>query len=99
MPWLAVAQLPPAHGTGPATRPLSYRQLKPNQGHVLPRLVLHVGGLVELLVVVDAERATSRRDGVAPTPPICGVKKRAATLDITTNAVKPWKFGTLARTA
>ena len=29
----------------------------------------------------------------------CGPKKRAATLDITTNAVKPWKFGTLARMA
>ena len=28
--------------------------------------------------------------GTSPTPPICGVKKRAATLDITTYAVKPW---------
>src|SRR5690242_17141040 len=25
-------QLPPAHGTGPATNPLSYRQLNPIQG-------------------------------------------------------------------
>ena len=38
-------------------------------------------------------------DGVAPIPLTCGPKKRAATLDITTNAVKPWKFGTLARIA
>ena len=27
-----LAQLPPAQGTGPATRPLSYRQLKPSHG-------------------------------------------------------------------
>ena len=32
-------------------------------------------------------------------PLTCGLKKRAATLDMTTNAVKPWKFGTLARMA
>ena len=32
--------------------------------------------------------------GTAPAPPICGVKKRAATLDITTYAVNPWKFVT-----
>jgi hypothetical protein len=28
-------QLPPAHGAGPATRPLSYRQLKLNHGPVV----------------------------------------------------------------
>ena len=38
-------------------------------------------------------------DGTAPAPPICGVKKRAATLEKTTNAEKPWKSGTLTRTA
>src|SRR5579885_2402350 len=27
-------QLPPAHGTAPATNPLSYRQLNPSQGPV-----------------------------------------------------------------
>jgi len=27
-----LAQFPPAHGTGPATKPLSYRQLKPIHG-------------------------------------------------------------------
>ena len=49
-----------------------------------------------MFVVVNAEgRKIAGYDGTAPTPPICGVKKRAATLDITTNAVKPWKFGTL----
>src|SRR5450432_1546072 len=32
VPFGPLPQLPPAHGTGPATRPLSYRQLKPNQG-------------------------------------------------------------------
>ena len=36
---------------------------------------------------------------MAPIPLTCGVKKRAATLENTTNADKPWKFGMLARTA
>ena len=31
--------------------------------------------------------------GTAPTPPICGVKKRAATLDITTQRGEPMKIG------
>src|SRR5271170_6644227 len=38
-------------------------------------------------------------EGAAPAPPICGVKKRAATLDITTYAVNPRKLVTSARTA
>ncbi len=54
--------------------------------------------LVELLVVVDAEHAATC-PGVAPMPLTCGLKKRAATLDMTMNAVKPWKFGTLTRMA
>ena len=37
--------------------------------------------------------------GVAPIPLTWGWKKRAATLEKTTKAVKPWVFGTLARTA
>src|ERR1039458_3395236 len=37
--------------------------------------------------------------GVAPMPLTCGSKKRAATLDITTYAVKPCVVGTLARRA
>ena len=36
---------------------------------------------------------------VAPAPPLCGGKKRAATDDMTTKAVKLWKFGTSARSA
>ena len=64
----------------------------------LPGLVLDVGGLVELLVVVDAEDPRRRR-GVAPAPPTCGVKKRAATLENTTSAENPWIFGTLTRPA
>ena len=35
--------------------------------------------------------------GVAPSPLTCGWKNRAATLEATKYAVKPWKFGTLAR--
>jgi hypothetical protein len=31
--------------------------------------------------------------GFAPAPETCGVKNRAATLDITTKAVNPWKSG------
>src|SRR5437016_13271457 len=37
--------------------------------------------------------------GTAPAPPICGVKKRAATLENTMSAENPWKFGTLTRPA
>src|SRR5208337_1810252 len=44
-------------------------------------------------------RNTSLPPGAAPTPATCGPKKRAATLDITTNAVRPCVFGTLARIA
>ena len=44
-------------------------------------------------------RNTVLPPGVAPIPATCGVKKRAATLDNTTNAENPWKFGTLARIA
>src|ERR1700733_11395753 len=32
LPLGPLAQLPPAHGAGPATRPLSYLQLKPSHG-------------------------------------------------------------------
>ncbi len=45
----------------------------------------HVVGFV----VVDAEN-TRRRRGVAPAPEIWALKNRAATLDITTSALKPW---------
>ena len=38
-------------------------------------------------------------EGTAPAPPICGVKKRAATLEKTISAEKPWKSGTLTRPA
>src|ERR1700745_991727 len=38
-------------------------------------------------------------DGVAPAPPIWGRKKRAATLEKTVNAVRPWKFARLTRPA
>ena len=38
-------------------------------------------------------------DGTEPAPPICGVKKRAATLEKTTRAENPWTSGTLTRTA
>ena len=57
-----LAQLPPAHGTGPATRPLSYLQFQPDPWSALPRLVLQVGCLVEFFVVVDAERTHGARD-------------------------------------
>src|SRR5271165_499356 len=38
-------------------------------------------------------------EGVAPAPATCGRKNRAATLDITTSALKPWLTGMLARRA
>src|SRR5216684_3418340 len=38
-------------------------------------------------------------EGVAPAPPICGAKYRAATLEKTIRAEKPWKLGTLTRPA
>ena len=38
-------------------------------------------------------------EGTAPAPPICGVKKRAATLEKTIRAETPWKSGTLTRPA
>lgn len=64
------------------------------------QVVLQVGGLVEPLVVVDAERGIrAGSSGVAPTPPTCGLKKRAATDDMTTKALTPWVSGTLARRA
>src|SRR5580658_4911651 len=44
-------------------------------------------------------RNTSLPTGVAPIPLTCGSKNRAATLDITMNAVRPWKFGMLPRMA
>ena len=50
--------------------------------------ILNVSGLVESLIVVDTEgQGRSPAPGVAPTPPICGLKNRAATDDITTNAL------------
>jgi len=64
-------QSPPGHspsklsggsesGTAPATRPLSYRQLKPTHGPALPGLILQVRGGIEFFVVIDAEhRANS----------------------------------------
>ena len=44
-------------------------------------------------------RKTPDRPGSRPAPPTWGVKKRAATLENTTNAENPWKFGTLRRPA
>src|SRR5881227_72522 len=38
-------------------------------------------------------------EGVAPAPLSCGRKNRAATLEKTICADKPWKFGTLTRPA
>ena len=67
-------------------------------GATLPGLVLEVGGLIKLLVVVNAEDTASggRR---RPCPPNWGSKKREATLEKTMSAEKPWKFGTLTRPA
>ena len=65
-----------------------------------PGLVLQMSGLIEQLVVVDAEYGSRpEQDGVAPIPLTCGPKKRAATLEKTMKAARPWKFGMLTRTA
>ena len=44
-------------------------------------------------------RNTVLPPGAAPIPLTCGVKKRAATCDMTMNADSPWKFGMLPRMA
>src|SRR5271170_1176140 len=89
----------PKHGVAPATSPLSYRQLKPTQG-------ARFQGWYCTWVVSLNFSSWSMRNGspaavatVAPAPPICGWKKRAATLEKTTSAEKPWISGTLTRPA
>ena len=49
-------------------------------------------GLVERFVVVDAEGQPVAADQDAPAPPTAGWKNRAATLEKTTSAEKPWIF-------
>ena len=98
LPLGPLAQLPPAQGTGPATRPLSYRQLKPSHGPCFQ------GWYCRWVVWLNFSSWSMRKtppgaDGVAPAPAICGVKNRAATLEKTMNAVKPWKFARLTRPA
>ena len=60
----------------------------------LPGLILQVRCLIKLLIMIDAEDS-ARSDGVAPAPPSCGRRKRAATLEKTIRALNPWRFGTL----
>ena len=48
-------QLPPAQGTGPGHQAAVIAPVEAHPWAALPGLVLEVGGLVELLVVVDAE--------------------------------------------
>src|SRR4029077_3027369 len=74
-------------GTAPLTRPLSYRQLNPSHG---PRL----NGIWYCAWAVDPKASSwSMRNtpggAAGPIPLTVGGKKRAATWDITTNAVKP----------
>src|SRR5450631_1907947 len=93
-----LAQLPPAHGTGPATRPLSYLQLKPSHG---PRFQ---GWYCRWVVMLNFSSWSMRKtplgaNGAAPAPPICGVKKRADTLEKTMSAENPCRLGTLTRPA
>src|SRR5215469_13084457 len=92
------AQLPPAHGTGPATMPLSNLQLKPSHGPLLH------GWYCKWVVWLKCSSWSMRKtppgaEGVAPAPPTCGAKNRAATLEKTTKAENPWRFGTLTRPA
>src|ERR1019366_7209962 len=89
----------PKHGMAPATSPLSYRQLKPTHG---PRFQ---GWYCKWVVWLNFS-SWSMRNGsppavatVAPAPPIWGWKKRAATLEKTISAEKPWMSGTLTRPA
>jgi len=53
------------------------------QPPMLGILILHVRGLVEPFVVVDAEAWPVVVAGTVPSPPTCGEKNRAATLDMT----------------
>src|ERR1039458_3118777 len=89
----------PKHGMAPATSPLSYRQLKPTHG---PRFQ---GWYCKWVVWLNLSSWSMRNgspaavDTVAPAPPIWGWKKRAATLEKTMSAEKPWISGTLTRPA
>ena len=75
------------HGAGDQSAVVAPVEAKPRP--TLPGcLVLHVRGHVKGFVVVDTENPRGA-EGVAPAPEICGVKKRAATLDMTTSALKP----------
>src|SRR5579864_2625514 len=74
------------HGIDPATRPLSYLQLKPTHGPVFH------GWYWKCVVWLNFSSWSMRKTagaGKNGTPPTCGGKKRAATLDITTSAVNP----------
>ena len=51
------------HGTAPATRPLSYLQLKRDPRQVLKWLILDVCGFLKPLIVVDAESPNARQIG------------------------------------
>src|SRR5208337_892227 len=87
-----------ANGTEPATRPLSYRQLKPTQG------AFFLGWYCRCVVWLNFSSWSIRKGSplcptVTPRPLVWGGKKRAATLDITTSAENPWKSGTLTRMA
>src|ERR1039457_2160747 len=85
------------HGAAPATSPLSYRQLNANHG---PRF--H-GWYCTCVVWLNSSswsmRKTSFPTGMMGSPATCGRKNRAATPDITTNALSPWKSGMLTRPA
>src|ERR1700687_498224 len=82
-------------GTPPATRPLSYRQLAPIQGQFLR------GWYCMCVVCWNFWSWSIRKAPIVvksvPSPPTCGLKKRELTPLIVTNAVMPWKLGTLAR--
>ena len=87
-----------AKGMDAATRPLSYLQLKPIQGPAFE------GWYCRCVVWLNLSSWSIRKGKplgptVVPRPLVCGGKNRAATLDITTSAVNPWRSGTLMRIA
>src|SRR6516165_2800274 len=76
------------HGVAPATSPLSYLQLNPTQG---PCLYWYCAWIVWAQCSSWSMRKTPTTPGLMMgMPATCGAKKRAAMLDITTKADKPW---------
>ncbi len=91
--------LSPKHGDAPATSPLSYRQLNPTHGPCFQNWYCKCVAWLNFSSWSMRKGSPAPVATVAPAPPICGWKNRAATLEKTMSAEKPWISGTLTRPA